>query len=238
MYSSDFKGLEKAFEDIKRMLPENYSLKDKICLELGPGNSEFIAKSLILNGAKKVFLIDKFPRCETTLKQKQYIIRENNFLKQKYKNADKWLINVSNIEFWVGDIGNFKSSRKFDFICSLSVLEHVKNPEKMIKSLGGIIKQGGLMYHKIDLRDHFNFANSSLFYKYPDLVWERYLTREGISYTNRLRYGEWLDIFKDSGFEIVTLKTTKMPVVEKLDKKFKKLKHLNIGVVAILLKKK
>jgi hypothetical protein len=39
-YSSDFKKLDNQFEEIKKLLIKNkFNFKDKICLELGPGNS-------------------------------------------------------------------------------------------------------------------------------------------------------------------------------------------------------
>jgi len=87
------------------------------------------------------------------------------------------------------------------------MLEYIKKAEKVIMSLATILKKGGLMYHSIGLADHYDFNNPFLFYKYSDSVWDKYMTKEGLSYTNRLRYDYYLELFAQAGLKVVKEET-------------------------------
>lgn len=246
LYSSDIKKLDSQFEKLKKILAQNnFSLKDKICLEIGPGNSYLNAYNLLMNGAQKVFLIDKFPRNFSNKKQIIFFQKEISFIKKKYKKEKLFFINDNKInkkyiEFIIGDVTQYKFKNKFDLIISISVLEHIKDIKEFIFSLSKIIKPKGLMYHYIDLRDHYNFNNPFLFYRYPQKIWEKYLTREGISYTNRLRYCDYLAIFKKYNFKIIreTKKSINIPQYIKISKDFSNYSKNNLKIteVAFLLK--
>ena len=129
---------------------------------------------------------------------------------------------------------------KVNFIYSNSVLEHVKNVEENIAAMSKILNSGGYMYHNIDLRDHYNFSKPFLFYKYKDSTWNNYMTKEGISYTNRLRYDDFIGLFKKYGFEIIYEKVKKQKLNQKkLSSKFRKKSKevLEITNLSILLRK-
>ena len=70
------------------------------------------------------------------------------------------------IEFIGRDLTSVTLKEKLDFACSISVFEHIRDAEGNIKKLSYLIRKGGFMYHKIDMRDHYNFNNPFLFYKY------------------------------------------------------------------------
>jgi len=95
------------------------------------------------------------------------------------------------------------------------------------------------MYHKIDLRDHYDFNNPFLFYKYSDRVWNKYLTKEGHSYTNRWRYDDFIKEFRENNFEIILEEITRFHLGHKMkiNKKFKRYKNLDVGVMEVLLRK-
>jgi SAM-dependent methyltransferase len=254
LYSSNFKILDDRFEKTKFLLKKlNFSFKDKVCLELGPGNSFINAYNFLMLGAKKVILIDKYPRHTKTKHQKEYLNEELDYIKKKYNKQNLFFIkngklNKKYIEFISGDITDsnfikkFNLNGKFDFVYSIAVLEHIKKVKKAVITLGKITKKNGLMYHVIDLRDHFNFNKPFLFYKYSDRVWNKYLTREGFSYTNRWRYNNYKKLFKDQNLELVGEDKIRFPFNldknRKIDDKFKRRTDLNIGVVKFLWKKK
>jgi hypothetical protein len=245
LYSSDFKKLDNNFKDMKNLIySSNYSFKNKVCLEIGPGNSYINAYNLLMNGAKKVILVDKFPRYIKTKKQKQFFDKELNYIKKKYSKKDLLFIKnkkIDNkyIEFIPKDLIEANLKEKVDFVYSISVFEHIKEVEKNTRKLSEIIKNNGLMYHYIDMRDHYNFNNPFLFYKYSDKIWNKYLTKEGVSYTNRLRYDDYVHLFKKYEFELLKEEKERFNFErKKIDKKFKSKENINIGILRLLLKKK
>ncbi|MDD5638923.1 MAG: methyltransferase domain-containing protein [Candidatus Pacebacteria bacterium] len=246
LYSSDFEKLDSQFENMKLIVKNNgFDFNNKICLELGPGNSYINAYNLLMNGAKKVFLIDKFSRRIKTKKQKDFFKKEVEFIKKKYKEEKLFFIkensiNSQYIEFIEGDIRNLNLNSKVDFVLTKSVLEHIKNIKQTITKLSEITKNNGFNYHYIDLRDHYNFSSPFLFYKYSPETWNKALTREGRTYTNRLRYDQYLDIFKENNFNVVYQQLERFTVLnnQKIFKEFNKHKEfLDIGIAKVLLKK-
>ena len=234
-------------EEIKQIFKRyKVNIKNKLVLELGPGNSYVNAYGFLIGGAKKVILVDKFPRYLKSKRQKEYFKKELDFIKRKYKRKKLFFISNNKIDpkhifLHPKDITEILVRQKVDFIFSKSVLEHIKNIREAIKKMSGICKSGGYMFHSIDLRDHYNFSNPFLFYKYTDSFWNNCLTKEGISYTNRWRYDDFIGTFKKYGFKIIWEKKTteKLPGSLKLAKKFKEKSknNLEITILNILLKK-
>ena len=171
-YISDFYEIDNKFTNLKKIMDSlGLNFENKVCLELGPGNSYINSYNLLLNGAKKVILVDKYPRLSNNKKIKALHHKEIEYVKNKYKLNDLFFlkngkINSKYIEFIDGDITKIYFKKQLDFVLSFSVLEHIKNVKKVISKFSNIIKHGGLMYHSIDLRDHYNFNNPFLFYKY------------------------------------------------------------------------
>lgn len=225
----------------------NFTFYDKVCLELGPGNTLINACKFLHNGAKKVILVDKYPRYIFTKKQAPQIENEITFLRNKYCGSQKFdtdttdcQIDTSLIELITSDLKEVNLPEKIDFAYSVSVFEHIKNVEDNIKKLSHVIKDGGFMYHSIDLRDHYNFRNPFLFLKYSNSTWEKYLTKEGISYTNRVRYTEFKRLFEKYGFKIVGEDVVKFPIPElALSGEFNKSdENLGVGIWKVLLAKR
>ena len=243
IYSSDFKELDAKFENMNRfLLKNNINLKDKVILELGPGNSYINAYNFLLRGAKKVILVDKYPRNKFTKKQKEFSKKEIQFIRYKHPNKELFFLDGYNlksdyIDFVSKDLTEI-NDLKVDFIYSISVMEHVKDVGGNIKKMANMLNRNGYMFHHIDMRDHYNFSNPFLFYKYSDYVWNHLLTKEGVSYTNRLRYDDFVQEFIKNKFIISEEKTTKYNLREvRINKHFKKYQNLDIGMLNILLKK-
>ena len=91
----------------------------------------------------------------------------------------------------IADIGTF------DFIHSISVLEHVADPEATARKMADLLRPGGHMYHSIDFRDHRNFGRPLDFL---ELTEEQY---RPIATENRIRASDWVGILTKSGFKIV-----------------------------------
>ncbi|MCD6226143.1 methyltransferase domain-containing protein [bacterium] len=229
---------------MKKTITKNgFDFSGKVCLELGPGNSYINAYNLLMNGAKKVILIDKFPRHLKTKKQKEFFRKELDYIKKKYNLSELFFIRNGKIrkqyiEFIRADLVDTHFKEKVDFILTVSVLEHVKKVEKVVTKLSKILKKNGMMYHWIDLRDHYNFSEPFLFYKYSKRAWEKYLTKEGVSYTNRLRYDDFLKLFKKYGFKILNQKIKRFPLnLKKMNQEFENKNNLDVGILEVILQK-
>lgn len=244
LYSSNFKSLDNIFENMFLILQKNkISLKNKTVLELGPGNSYIIAYNFLMQGIKKAILVDKFPRIIENKKQIEYFNKELEFIKGKYGKVPffvkKGILDSKYLKYLSKELTEINID-KVDFIYSNSVLEHVKNAEENIASMSKILNSGGYMYHNIDLRDHYNFNKPFLFYKYEDSTWNKYLSKEGVSYTNRLRYDDFINLFKKYGFEIIYEKVKKQKLNQKkLSSRFRNKSKdvLEITNLNILLRK-
>jgi len=232
LYSSNLESLDREFLKMKSLLPKNFNFSGKKCLELGPGNSRLMAKKIVFEGGRSVVLVDKFPRQKSSHKQQEFEEQENLFLGERFRERKK-----TKIKFIAGDINSIKISQKFDFIYTTSVLEHLKKPEDVLNSLSKLLSENGLIYHSIDLRDHYNFSEPFLFYKYSSWVWDKLLTREGVSYTNRLRWHDWQRLFDQCGLETISQEICRLEGQKPVDKSFENHGDLNIGIVKVVLKK-
>lgn len=246
IYSSDFEKLDKIFEDSLTVLKRNnISIKNKTILEIGPGNSYTVAYNFLMHGAKKVILVDKFPRTIKTKRQKEYFEREIEYISKKYgqkpffvNNGD---IDGEYIEFINKDLTLTETNIKnVDLIFTNSVLEHIKPIKENIRFMSKILNNKGYMLHNIDLRDHYNFNKPFLFYKYSDRLWNTFLTKEGISYTNRLRYDDFVRLFKNMGLKIIYEKKQEEKLADtKLYSEFKDKNNGNLQItfLSVLLQK-
>ena len=209
-YESDFKALQDRFDTMHALFSKNgISFEGARVLELGPGNASINAFNALSRGASSVTLVDKFSRVSDSDRQAAYERREEEwFLSQtsvsEGENArlPRREIDKGKIEFVERDIRDM-TSPEADVMLSVSVLEHVKDVEGTVRAMASLLKSGGAMYHHIDMRDHFDFSSPFLFYKYSDKTWERWMSKEGRSYTNRMRMGEFLDVFRACGLEVV-----------------------------------
>ena len=219
------------------------SIKGKTVLELGPGNSYINAYNFLMMGAKKVILVDKYPRLIKTDKQREFFKEEIDHITQKYGQKLPFIkngkVDSKYIQFIDKDLTEAEV-KDVDFIFSNSVLEHIRNVEDNIKAMSLCLNKNGYMLHNIDLRDHYNFNKPFLFYKYSDNTWNKYLTKEGISYTNRWRYDDFMKRFQENGFKTIYEKKTTAQLEDiKLDDKFalKKKRYLEVMTLQILLQK-
>lgn len=244
LYSSDFKALDEKFEKMKEVLDEqNISIKGETVLELGPGNSYINAYNFLMMGAKRVILVDKYPRLIKTDKQKEFFKKEIEYVTKKYGQKlpfiKKGEVDSKYILFIDKDLTEAEV-KNVDFIFSNSVLEHIRDVEDNIKAMSLCLNKNGYMLHNIDLRDHYNFNKPFLFYKYSDNTWNKYLTKEGLSYTNRWRYDDFVKIFQKYGFKSIYEKKARAQLDNvKLNDKFalKKKRDLEIMTLDILLRK-
>lgn len=215
LYSSDFKNIDITFEQLKKTLCQyDISLKNQEILELGPGNSIALALNCLCCGSKKYWMADKYPRILKNDEQKKNLLEHIAYFEDKYHCSLNNYINKKNMELnesflvyiqnGVEDLSDIPSS-SIDIILSISVFEHVKNIDKSFQEMERVLKNGGIIYHRIDMRDHYNFNRPFKFLKYSDYIWNNFLTKEGFSYTNRLRVDDFEKLLLKYNFKIIEL---------------------------------
>ena len=248
VYHSDYESLNGYFDLMTYHLDrQGFDISGMSVLELGPGNSYINAYNFLHRGARKVILVDKFPRYCESEEQRSFIRSEMDYFinarkpdRCDYLDGDTCATNPRYIRFVAGDLCEIDIGEQVDLIYSIAVLQHIRDLPRYIKKMHTMLRDGGMAFHIVDLKDKFHFfGNPFLFYRYSDRVWDRFLTEESVTYTNRLRYREYVDLFAANGFEIVwesVLEYDAPPVA--LARRFVGRDDLHVGDAHFLLRKK
>lgn len=130
-----------------------------------------------------------------------------------------------------------------DLIFSQAVLEHVRKYEFMdtMKECYRVLKPEGRASHRVDLKDHLDSSLNNL--RFSEKVWESKFFSSSGFYTNRIRYSEMVQYFKDAGFcaDILNVdKWEKIPLPRNLmSNQFKNFSNeeLRVSGFDVLLKK-
>jgi len=223
------------------------SLEGAVVVEIGTGWMPISTIFFYLLGVKRCHTYDhlrhlRFDLLQRLMKSMEDEIQEIssissipiNILEKKIsdlikcKDLDEFL-KVANISYHApGDAASTGLEEKsVDLIYSYAVLEHV--PEQVVydltKEAKKILNLGGMSYHLIGLHDHYHSFDKSIskvnFLKYPEWLWS-FLVKNNISFHNRLREKQFLEIFKKNGAKLVWSKN-------KIDEEdLEVLKHMKI----------
>jgi hypothetical protein len=103
-------------------------------------------------------------------------------------------------------------SHTMDFHISNTVLEHIPRDTliRILQEGARVTRSEGLFVHIIDLSDHFSHADSSIspvnFLRFNEQEWNR-LAGNRFMYQNRLRAGDYAEIFRESGLSILDIES-------------------------------
>jgi SAM-dependent methyltransferase len=98
-------------------------------------------------------------------------------------------------------------SGTFDFISNTSTIEHIPKSDlyDVLKDCRRLLKPGGIMSCHIDLRDHYSYFDGRIshynFLTFSGPAWR--LVNSSLHFQNRLRSGDYEEIVRKVGFEIV-----------------------------------
>jgi ubiquinone/menaquinone biosynthesis C-methylase UbiE len=249
--------------EIVKLLAENglQNIQGKKILEVGTGWLPILPVLFSFLGSSKIYTYDhvphlrfklvtstllqvekKFPLISESLRvpidglkaQREKVIIDSNL---------KTFFNSMNISYIApGDASHTNlPDNSFDLFFSNAVLEHV--PEETVRSLSRealrILRPGGLYYNYIGLHDHYVSFDRKIskvnFLKYPEWLW-RLLAKNKITYLNRLRNSQFIEIIKNCGFEILSvhnhIDNSSLEALKtmKLDKRFKTLELEDLAV--------
>jgi SAM-dependent methyltransferase len=183
-------------------------LKDRVILELGPGDSIATAIVAASHGAKAI-LIDsgKYASQDVNL----YKFFAENLQDIGLKPPD--LTEAENIEdilqlcgsyYYTGGLSSLKAIEKnsIDLIFSQAVLEHIREHEfqETMVECKRILKNYGIASHRVDLKDHLGGGLNNL--RFSNRVWESNIFVSSGFYTNRIRYSRMVGLIEEAGFEI------------------------------------
>ena len=129
------------------------------------------------------------------------------------------LYNLLGFKYLVESSGSLSefASGSFQLVVSGGVLEHIKRETVpgLIAETRRILKPEGWAVHSIDTADHLEHYDRSvspkLYLTSSEWAW-RHLWGNEVQYINRLQRGEWLEIFRRNGFELVEEETRRVDI--------------------------
>jgi SAM-dependent methyltransferase len=171
--------------------------------EIGPGDNFGLALLLLGSGAETVHAIDRYAS-ERDAQQQAAIYRalaerrdlQNCFDGRPGEDTMRGLVRHAGTpaEHFFRD-----RAGQFDAVVSRAVLEHLYDPIAALDDMAAAMRPGGILVHRIDLRDHGMFAGRHplTFLTLPDRL-HRAMTR-GAGRPNRVLMPAWRDWLAGSG---------------------------------------
>lgn len=236
-----WKTFDSHYSKARKYLPESF-----VVCELGPGDS--LATSMIAPcfGATESYLIDvdDFSSSATYpyAKLADFLsAKKLNSFNYSPSYSQKELLSENHSYYLTNGLNSLRGipGNKIDLIFSQAVLEHIRLNSfyEVIKETYRILKPGGVASHKIDLKDHLSSSLNHL--RFSKKIWESNLFSNSGFYTNRLRQSEMVEIFKKTGFEIISLQESqweKAPMCRgKLHSEFRFLSEKDLLVSGLTL---
>lgn len=199
----------KSYETLKKILKElGFKLKNKSVLEVGSGWLPLMPYFIkFLGEAREVVSVDlnkhynaKSIKSLNTFFSRKFDIRVEGNGKFQLPNGISYFPNT--------DINTLKGV-KADFVFSRFVLEHVtpKDLVEMHKKFKVSLPTGSLIVHFISPSDHRAYEDNSLslqdFLQFSEQEWDEQQTK--FDYHNRWRLPQYLELFKNTGLEVIYL---------------------------------
>jgi len=155
-------------------------LPGKTIVELGPGGDFALEIALIGLGAARTICIDRDPYCLPKYPERVRAlygrIAAEHGLAPGSRDGMPWHppLSPDRFEYLVGK-GIEREDRvpagSVDLICSFAVLEHLHDLGRAFAAMARLLKPGGWMIHKVDLRDHTDFDRPLEFLMCSEWLW-------------------------------------------------------------------
>ena len=205
-----------------------------VVLEIGPGDSLFSALIAHALGASSTWLVDAGAYAGTDT------LAYGNLAKLlREKGADlpfdlnsmqlPEILKLCGGKYLTQGVESLSEIPKasVDYCFSNAVLEHIPKTDfsKMIGEMARVMKPGGVIVHRVDLKDHLGGGLNNL--RFTESRWESAIFRNSGFYTNRIRFNEMVVSFENAGFSCNVQRTarwSKLPLPRRqMDESFQKL---------------
>jgi SAM-dependent methyltransferase len=191
-----------------------------VALEIGPGDS--VASAILARsvGASAIWLVDagNFATDDMRLYVKTVeTARAEGLAVPEEVNLTNLssLLSSCHARYLSTGLRHFSEipSGSVDFVWSQAVLEHVRSAElgQLVSEMYRVLRPGGIASHRVDLKDHLGGSLNNL--RFSDALWESRLMANSGFYTNRLRFGQMLNLFRQAGFAVEVLATDRWPTL-------------------------
>ena len=187
-----------------------------VSLELGPGDSLLSAILSKTAGGSASYLVDsgKFASDDLRIYQEMASFLQAKGLPGPVLTSKVSLEEICqnySSQYLTSGLRSLQSlpSESIDFIWSQAVLEHIKKADFLdtMRELRRVISPNGTCSHVIDLKDHLGGALNNL--RFSERIWESEFMANSGFYTNRIRYSEMMDMFRQAGFSVEVINARK-----------------------------
>lgn len=223
-------GLARALEIVQMAQNAGLSIEDARCVEIGTGWRPYVPILLQLIGAEKTTSFDINPWLTFEFAHETLLAlgeRTPEILATSETNEallqtrfEKALVSANSLDELLQTLGiDYKcpgdardtdfAPNEIDLVCSSNVLEHVSKDDLLAihKESLRILRPGGIIVHRFNPADHFSFVDKKIttvnFLRFSESEWH-WLGGSGLSFHNRLRCKQHLDLIRTAGFEIVS----------------------------------
>lgn len=183
--------------------------------EIGPGDNCGVALMFLADGCDFVDLADRFYSKRNKCVQANIYssLLANSKLFEHIGNANlEDEDTFSGIKRWYGEEAAaekfFNLHKRYDFIVSRAVLEHLYDPLLCLKKMTEALNPGGMLLHKVDLSDHGMFSSNFhelKFLEVPDMLYRRMTISSGRP--NRILLHQYRSCLEELGIEYTLLVT-------------------------------
>lgn len=131
--------------------------------EIGPGDNFGVALLLLKGGAEFVDAIDKFaPRRDAAQQTAIYAAMSRRHQMDGLFDGEPGESTITRVRYHPGMPAErfFNEQSGFSAVLSRAVLEHLDDPLKSLDDMWRSLEPGGMLIHRVDLRDHGMFAGA------------------------------------------------------------------------------
>jgi SAM-dependent methyltransferase len=179
-----------------------------VSLELGPGDSLFSAIIARTFGASLTYAVDVEPIASWDIsryRQMESYLHQAGLNPPSLENCStvNQVLEVCSCKYLTAGLASLKRipSQSVDFIWSHTVLQHVRRKEflPLLQELRRVQRLDGVGSHCISISDILGGRLNDL--RFSERTWESSFMANSGFYTNRIRYGQLLQMFRQAGFE-------------------------------------
>jgi len=191
-------------------------IKGKRIIELGCGDNVGVALKFLSEGASQVTTIDKFYSKRDEKNERRIYLALRETLDSSQREKFDQVVDLSQgiaIDsarlccVYGKELSEFGSenvnTEKFDIVLSRAVIEEIYEPKPLFQATDQLLNPGGLMIHKIDLRDYGMFSGAGMnpltFLTIPEWIYRRMASESGLP--NRKTMSYYCDVLEGMGYQ-------------------------------------